>query len=62
MAREFGADAALGKSMDGEIAATWLDVVRRLLGESAPPVTPSQTLDPETWKHMAELVAESRSA
>jgi hypothetical protein len=48
--------------MDGEIAATWLDVVRRLLGESAPPVTPTQTLGPETWKHLAELVAESRSA
>ena len=44
LATGMGADVAIRKSLDGEIATKWLELVRRLLGESDSHPVPSQRL------------------
>ena len=44
MATGLGADAAIRKSLDGAVASEWLEVVRRLLGESDSDPAPSHRL------------------
>jgi CheY-like chemotaxis protein len=44
IAANVGADVAIRKPVEGEIAALWLETIRRLLGESVSPPTPSQRL------------------
>jgi CheY-like chemotaxis protein len=44
IAKDFGADAALRKSPDGDVAGLWLELVRRLLGESDSHPAPSEKL------------------
>jgi CheY-like chemotaxis protein len=44
IAKDLGADAALRKPLDGEVATLWLELVRRLLGKSDSHPVPSQRL------------------